>query len=153
MHMFGVELDDLIKLKRTPAVRIVDDDFLLDPERLLPSPRVNGHLTRSSTRRGSCRPSVGERWRNHRTPPIARLAISCHYHGGILRFGKLTMSDADMQLIDADPKDQFDFFPKRYIKQLVAGYSKNTLSGGLKVYMPDYNQVDGVDLRPPRPNP
>jgi hypothetical protein len=61
-----------------------------------------------------------------------------YYRGGTLRFGKLTMSDADMQLIDANPRNPFDFYPDRYITQLVAGYSKNTKSGGLKVYMPDY---------------
>jgi hypothetical protein len=58
-----------------------------------------------------------------------------------LRFGKLTMTDADMELIDADPADPFDFFPARYTEQLVAGYSKNTRQGGLKVYMPDFNDT------------
>ena len=72
------------------------------------------------------------------------------YRGGVLRFGKLTMTGTDMDLIDADPRDPFDFDPARYIRQLVAGYSKNTPDGGLRVYMPDYNEVSGTDLRPPR---
>ena len=46
-----------------------------------------------------------------------------------------------MQLIDADPTDAFDFFPDHYNDQLVAGYSKTTASGGLRVYMPDYNKI------------
>jgi hypothetical protein len=53
------------------------------------------------------------------------------YHGGVLRFGKLTMNNADMRLIDADPTDPFDFSPDHYKDQLVAGYSKTTASGGL----------------------
>ena len=61
--------------------------------------------------------------------------------GGTIRFGKLTMTDADLQLIDADPKDPFDFYPARYDAQLVAGYSKNTPSKGLKTYMPDYGEL------------
>jgi hypothetical protein len=63
------------------------------------------------------------------------------YRGGVLRFGKLTMTDTDMKLIDADPTDAFDFFPDHYQDQLVAGYSKNTRAGGLLVYMPDYNKI------------
>jgi hypothetical protein len=63
------------------------------------------------------------------------------YRGGILRFGRLTMTDVDMQLIDADPTDPFEFFPDHYNDQLVAGYSKTTASGGLRVYMPDYNKI------------
>lgn len=51
------------------------------------------------------------------------------------------MNNVDMQLIDADPTDPFDFFPDHYNDQLVAGYSKTTASGGLRVYMPDYNKI------------
>ena len=58
-----------------------------------------------------------------------------------MRFGRLTMTDTDMRLIDADPSDPFDFFPDHYNDQLVAGYSKTTASGGLLVYMPDYNKI------------
>jgi hypothetical protein len=67
------------------------------------------------------------------------------YRGARLRFGKLTMSDADMILIDRDPKDPFDFFLDHYKDQLVAGYSKTTPESGLRVYMPDFNK-----LRPAR---
>jgi hypothetical protein len=63
------------------------------------------------------------------------------YRGGILRFGRLTMNNVDMQLIDADPRDPFDFYPDHYNEQLVAGYSKTTSTGGLRVYMPDYNKI------------
>ena len=51
------------------------------------------------------------------------------------------MRDADLQLIDADPRDPFDFFPARYNAQLVAGYSKNTPAKGLKTYMPDFDDL------------
>jgi hypothetical protein len=40
------------------------------------------------------------------------------------------MSDADLQLIDADDRDWFDFSPQEYERQLVAGYSKNTPAKG-----------------------
>ena len=71
--------------------------------------------------------------------PSARNYI--YFGGGDIRFGKLTMSDADLQLIDADPRDPFDFFPAHYNVQLVAGYSKNTPAKGLKTYMPDYGDI------------
>ena len=53
-----------------------------------------------------------------------------------------------MRLIDADPSDPFDFSPREYVKQLVAGYSKNAADGSLRVYMPDYNEASRADLRP-----
>ena len=59
------------------------------------------------------------------------------------------MSDTDMELIDADPRDPFDLWLDKYVTQLVAGYSKNTPTGGLRVYMPDYRHAAGADLVPP----
>jgi hypothetical protein len=58
------------------------------------------------------------------------------------------MNNVDMQLIDAEPKDPFEFFPDHYNEQLVAGYSKTTATGGLRVYMPDYDKVS-KGLTPP----
>jgi hypothetical protein len=139
----------VIKLKGAPGVEIRDDDFLLSPDRLLPSPRIAGRLTAVRLEGNRIVQTFGSPAKG------AAAAISdggarnfIHYRGGTLRFGKLTMSDADMQLIDADPRDPFDLFPAEYVKQLVAGYSKNTPSGGLRVYMPDYNDAPRANLKP-----
>ena len=51
------------------------------------------------------------------------------------------MRDTDMRLVDEDPRDPFDFSPSEYVKQLVAGYSKNSPDGSLRVFMPDYDDV------------
>ena len=52
------------------------------------------------------------------------------------------MRDTDLELIDQDPRDPFDFSPTGYVKQLVAGYSKNASDGSLRVYMPDLDKVE-----------
>ena len=44
-------------------------------------------------------------------------------------------------MIDADPRDPFDFYPAKFERQLVAGYSKNTARGGLRTFMPDYDDL------------
>ena len=64
-----------------------------------------------------------------------------YYRGGSLKFGKLTMEDTDLLLVDANQKNPFDFSPAEYNRQLVAGYSKNTPSHGLIVYMPDLSDL------------
>jgi hypothetical protein len=53
------------------------------------------------------------------------MTITCKYEGNRLRFGKVTMNDTDLVLLDMDPKDPFDFYLDRYKDQLVAGYTKN----------------------------
>jgi len=60
---------------------------------------------------------------------------------------RLTMSDTDMVLIDMDPNDPFDFYLEHYKEQLVAGYTKETPSFGLRVYMRDFNKLHRKDSR------
>jgi hypothetical protein len=151
MKMFGVELDDLIKSNRSHGVQIVDNDFLLDPTRLLPEPGMTGHLTSIKLEPDHIVQQFGAGTRNKLALEADRRAKNyLYFRGNQLRFGRLLMSDTDMQLIDADPGDPFDFYPAQYVKQLVAGYSKNTPSGALRVYMPDFDQAAGADLRPSR---
>jgi hypothetical protein len=57
--------------------------------------------------------------------------------------------NTDLELVDMDPKDPFDFSARRWNDQLVAGYSKNTAKRGLKAYMPDFNDLHRRATRTP----
>ena len=70
-----------------------------------------------------------------------------YFRGGTLRMGKLLMVDADMQVVDTDPSDPFDFFIDRYNDQLVAGFARNQPNYGLLVFMRDFDDLG----KPPRP--
>ncbi len=52
------------------------------------------------------------------------------------------MTETDLELVDEDPGDPFDFSIDHWNDQLVAGYSKNTPNRGLKAHMPDHNDLD-----------
>jgi hypothetical protein len=64
------------------------------------------------------------------------------YRGKILRFGKLTMVDSDLQIVDGDPSDPFDFYLAHLNEQLVAGQSRNQADFGLLTVLPDYGDID-----------
>ena len=137
LDFFGLDLERLVKVNAATGVTIDGDDLLLDPERLLPPPRIKGRLTRVWIENGVVVQQFGAPSKHPLTPPNSRFVNYMYYRGGTLRFGKLTMVDTDLVLVDADPKDPFDFSPEKYNDQLVAGYSKNTRSHGLIVYLPD----------------
>jgi hypothetical protein len=61
--------------------------------------------------------------------------------GGQLSFGKLPVPDPDLELVDDDPGDPFDFAVDPWNDQLVAGYSKTTADRGLRAHMPDFNDL------------
>jgi len=141
MKLFGVELDNLISLKKANGARIDGDDFLLDPAALLPPPRIEGHLQAVRVDGDRIVQRFGPGRLPALKPPDPSAPNYMYYAGGVLKFGKLTMTGTDLQLIDDNPRDPFDFSQERYNDQLVAGYSKNTAALGLKVYMPDYHRV------------
>jgi hypothetical protein len=147
MRTFGLELEKLVHIQEGRGVEIADNDFLLAPAGLLPPPRIDGQVKSVQlgpgrivqTFGGSNRPGRSQRLRP--TDPSARNYM--FYRGRVLRFGKLTMTDADLQIVDADPSDPFDFYLAHLNEQLVAGESRNQRDFGLLTVMPDYNDLHG----------
>lgn len=139
----GVELDDLVTPDDPDVVAVDDNNLLVTPGRALPPPEVRGRLARAALARGRLVLSYAQPGGGHpaRLTPSRPRANYVYFSGGRITFGKLTMTRSDLQLIDLDPRDAFDFFPARYSRQLIAGYSKNTPRGGLETYMPDYGDL------------
>jgi hypothetical protein len=152
LKLFGLDMAKLINTRNTRGITVDDNDIILDPTLMLPPPRMRGRITAVRIQGDEIIQTFGREKRELTTQ--SRRSNYIAYRGGVLRFGKLTMTDADMRLIDGDPHDPFEFFPDHYKEQLVAGYSKTTTSGGLLVYMPDYNKI-AQPLSPPlnRPTP
>ena len=58
------------------------------------------------------------------------------------------MTNADLKLIDSNPRDAFDFSLDHHKEQIVAGYSRTTPAWGLEVFMPDYYQLQKAKAPP-----
>ena len=144
LDLFGLKLDDLISIKKRRGIDVRDNDIFISAGQILPPPEIVGRLARV-TLEGNRLVQIFEDPAMPRPAPLARPSPGArnyiYFGGGDIRFGKLTMHDADLQLIDADPTDPFEFFPRRYDAQLVAGYSKNTPAKGLKTFMPDFTDL------------
>ncbi len=150
MKALGMQLQELLDLRRARGVTVEGNDLLLDPTRLLPPPAISGRVVAARVENGEVvqifsRESADGPTAKSAADSIAPLDSSAtnymRFRGGTLRFGKLFMVGADMQIIDSDQHDPFDFSIDEYNRQLVAGYSRNTLAGALKVYMPDLDDT------------
>jgi hypothetical protein len=150
LGLFGVSVGDLSSLPRRRGVEIRDNDVIISPGVILPPPEIRGRLTSASVVRGELVQTFGSPGASKPLAPSDSGATNyIYFSGASITFGKLTMRDADLELIDADPSDPFDFYPVEYVRQLVAGYSLNTPSGGLRTHMPDYDDASrGVKLSP-----
>ena len=140
MKLFHIEMDDLLKVKPGHGVTVRDNDLILDPATLLPPPAIHGKVASARVEGNAVVQVFGDGVRRRLTP----LAVSRNYiywRGGSLAFGKLTMTATDLELVDMDPSDPFDFSVDEWNDQLVAGYSKTTAARGLKAHMPDHNDL------------
>lgn len=149
MKLFSVEMDDLLKVSPGHGIEVHDNDLILDPARLLPPPGMRGRITAVRIEGNALVQTFGSGEARRLTlPAISRNHI--YWRGGQLSFGKLTMTDTDLELVDEDPSDPFDFWVDHWNEQLVAGYSKTTTRRGLKAHMPDYNDLQRARRGPTR---
>ena len=145
MKFLGLDLEKLLDLKGANGASVHGNDLFLDPAKILPPPTIEGHV--SSVRVdsdqvvqvfGSTEPHARVR---ALVPPDTKAPNYMYYKGGQLRFGRLLMLDAEMQIVDLDPSDVFRFDLSRYNAQLVAGYERTLADGGLEVWMRDVDKL------------
>ena len=137
MGLFGLDLADMLKSRPERGINFRDNDLFLDAPRMLPAPETKGRLANAFLRGNRLVQVFG------RGAGAAARTTGNYiwFRGGSIRFGRLTMTDADLKLIDMDPRHPFDFYSARYNEQLVAGYSKNTPTHALRTYMPDFSAL------------
>ncbi len=136
---FKLTLSDVFKVKNIPGLEVTGNDIRFDTHVLLPPPHIRGHLTRVRVVNPDLEEIYGEakedverteEWRN-----FIRLT------GGTIDFGKLTMHNVDLIMIDISKDPWFDLDLANYQEQLVNGYSRMTPQAGLQIFMPDLRDI------------
>jgi hypothetical protein len=139
LDLLGIDLARLINTKKVHGLTAEKDDLILDPEQILPPPRIQGKVTAVRVQGNEIIQTFGAAQASNLSTKQAGNFMA--FRHGEMQFGKLTMHDADLIMIDMDPHDPFDFFLDHYQDQLVAGYTKSTPEYGLRAYTRDYNKL------------
>jgi len=153
MKVLGIDLGGLVTLRETSGIEIDSDDLLLAPDHVFTSPRIAGRLTAVRIEADRLVEVFGPPVAQASPAPAERTAAPTflRFRGGTLRFGRLTMTDADLDILsDGAPREVFEFSLPHYLEQLEAGYSRITASGGLIVHMPSYHSAV-TPIAPHRP--
>jgi hypothetical protein len=137
---FHVTVADLMGDKAVPGIVAEGNDLYFDTQALLPAPHIRGKLASVHVVNPDIVVMFGdhaqddatrtEKWRNF-------LALK----GGTIGFGKLTMHDVDLIMVDATKDPWFDLDLVNYQAQLVYGYERMTPQAGLQIFMPDVDQI------------
>ena len=108
LDLLGIKLSDIAQPQKQAAFRIEDDDLLLPITALFPPPRIAGKLTAVRIEGDGLVQIFGPA--NAIIPPPPFPAKSyIYFRGGRMKFGKLTMDDVDLQLVDEDPRTASTF--------------------------------------------
>jgi hypothetical protein len=139
---FHITVADLFHPQGVPGVRVTDNDIIFDTQKILPPPHIHGQLTSVRIVNPDLEEIYGnaqnamtnaKQWRNF-------LQLS----DGTIDFGKLTMRQVDLMMIDISNDAWFDLDLTHYQDQLVNGYTHITPQAGVLIFMPD------VDDLPPK---
>ena len=139
LDLLGLDLARLINTNKVRGVTVEKDDLILDPEQILPPPYIRGKVTSVRVQGNEIVQVFGTKQQSNFAAKQQGNYMA--FRHSEMRFGKLTMHDADLSMIDMDPADPFDFFLDHYQEQLVAGYSKSTPDYGLRVFTRDYDKL------------
>jgi len=145
MDLLGLDLARLINTNKVQGIAVDKDDLIIDPQQILPAPRIRGKVTAVRIQGNDIVQVFGSERDPHRAPKQAGNFISLR--DGEVRFGKLTMRDSDIVMVDLDEQDPFDFYIDHYQQQLIAGYTKTTPELGLRVYMRDFSKLNSRSPR------
>ncbi len=141
----GLHLDikDIMGTAPMPGVEISGNDIFLDTTKLTPPPHIRGQPTSVTL----ARPDLILVYGNSDTDEskLAQWHNFLRLTGGTVDFGKLTMHNADLTLIDASDDPWFDLDLVNYQAQLTNGFSRITPQQGLEMFMPD---LDGHQKKP-----
>ena len=142
-----VSLQAMIDPPSSGQLRVEKNTILIDVLSELPAPHVRGVVTALDC----CARGIGlvlgapDAASDSALRGIVPSAMSAPnfiaIRRGSLRFGKMTMTDSELDLIDADPADPFDFFLRDYQCQLAAGDAHTTLQYAWHVRMPDFDNL------------
>jgi hypothetical protein len=140
-----ISVSDLFHPNGIVGVEVSGNDIYFDTLKLLPPPHIHGQLSKVRVVTpdieevfGNAEDDVSrvEQWRN-----FLRL------NDGTIDFGKLTMHQVDLIMVDLSNDAWFDLDLNNYQNQLVNGYTRMTPQAGLQIFMPDLDTLPKTNKR------
>jgi hypothetical protein len=140
MDALGLQMSTVAQPRNTGVFSIKGDDMILPVASMFPPPKFTGRLRSVTITPAEMVGVIGAPGGSAQPGIDAQSYI--HYSGGILKFAKLTMQDADLTLIPKSGSGPLGFSPANYYLQMKAGFTVPQPDRGLVAHVPDYPAVD-----------
>lgn len=142
LDVVGLDLETLLPVPKGRGITMQGNKIIVEPFMLFPPPKIGGYITEMKIEENGLRLKFNNDFKV-KFPPLPEPNVNNYLflYQGDVKFGKLRMVDTRLQMIDADQKDDFDFYLKKYFKPLTHGFSKIKADGAVVAIIPDYNDV------------
>jgi hypothetical protein len=139
----GLNLEKLLPLPKDRGILMKENQIIVYPFQIFPPPAMAGDIAAVGIKDGKLHLTLGTGEKlNLPKPPVPNATNYLYLHKGDVKFGKLFMVDANLQMIDKDPSDYLDFYMEDYFRTLTIGGTALVLPDqSLKVIMPDYGDL------------
>jgi len=151
LDLLGLEMASLIN-SASPGIRIEGNDFAIDPQKLVPPPRITGFVSSVRVEQGRLVMGFDDRVRR----PWPKLAEPGYRNTALLWGGNMLINnhlvfDVKFQMVDTTQQDAMWMYMPAYREQLAAGFV--VADHGYTIsYIPDVRGTR-VDLPRYRPVP
>jgi hypothetical protein len=144
----GLQTSKLLKLAADRGVRLYGNNIILNPAQLFPPPAISGRVVGVNVQQDSMVLTFDSpRRAMPRVLPDPKVQNYMHVYGGEVLIMNELQRGAELQMVDMDPANPFDFFMAEYRSHLKAGYVKVVNDqGSLITLMPDYTKISSTRL-------
>lgn len=145
LGMIGLNLEKLLTIPEGRGIAVKKNQIFVSVFSIIPPPQMEGTIGEIAIKNKRMYLRLESPFEpKFPPPPEPNVSNYLHVYRGEVKFGKLFMVDANMQMIDKDQKDPMDFYLEKYFVTLTSGGSAViNPDQSVKVYMPDYSDVTG----------
>lgn len=138
----GLDMEKLLPVPSGRGLKMVGNKILVEPFKIFPPPQISGYISDMRVTNEGLQLFFSSKTKVNFPPlPVRNVKNYLYLYQGDVKFGKLMMVDARLQMVDMSQQNDFDFYLKKYQLPLAVGYSKIMGDGSVVAHIPDYRDV------------
>lgn len=142
LDVVGLNMEKLLPIPAGRGLTMVGNKIIVEPFKIFPPPQIGGFISDMRVQNTGLQLFFSSKSKIN-FPPLPRADVKnyLYLYQGDVKFGKLMMVDARLQMVDSTQNNDFDFFLKKYQLPLALGVSKILPDGSVVATIPDYRDA------------
>jgi len=142
LDLVNLNMEKLLPVPTGRGLTMRGNTIIVEPFKIFPPPQIGGFISEMQITSTGLNLRFTNNFKVNFPPlPVKDVTNYLYLYQGDVKFGKLMMVDARLQMVDMTQKNDFDFYLKKYFSALAVGYSKILPDGSVVAYIPDHRDI------------